>query len=450
MTSSATDSGETTTRKKKRSSQQGGSWKTLVFLILAAAGMAVWNAYSTKRDIAIATGRADDRQKEFFIDAADRPDIATLYKSMTGKQRVAVANNIGLQAETNAARYYPCYSALAETFGLEDEAKLAKLVGVLLTDFDPKAREALTRALCKIAVAEPAAVAVELKNAGSFQSLGVFTALKALGDPGIPYVVAELSNGDARPQAVEFLVEAGRVSIAPLLEQLKSDNKDVRLAAVDALGKLRAREATDLLTEQYGKAPNDEKLHYLTALGSIGDPRTEKILSDALDDDTLDASMKEQAALGLGRMATVTSVAKLWSLLPNPDQDLTESTIAALQLAGDASLQAQSGSIDLRVRVASAIHSPMADGVLREAFRSTDRALVKIAIRTAARRPALALDVADLLRRLNAADDGDVIDAAVTALMSTPEGRSAIKPLESVPVIGAFEKRRRELAKLQG
>ena len=278
----------------------------------------------------------------------------------------------------------------------------------------------------------------------------MFTALKSIGDRAVPYAVAMLSNGDARPQAVEYLVEAGQPAVPWLLLSLRSDNKDVQLASVEALGKLRAREATVLLVEQYGKAETADKLRYLTALGSIADPTTEQILSNALGDDSLDASMKEQAALGLGRIASPTSVRRLWSLLPNEDLDLTDSTISALQLAGDESLRMPQARPDLLLRVASTIQSPAADAVIRDGLSASDRSLRRSAIRTAAKRPGLVPDLTALLPKLNPEDDGDEIDAAVASLVSTPEGQTAIQPLQKDPVVAAFMKRRETLSRPQG
>jgi len=445
-----TTTADTSKRKKARSSQQGGSWKTLVFLILAAVCMAIWNAYSTHRDIAIATGPADARQRAFFLDAADRPDIATLYKAMTQKQKVQVARNIAAQAATDPARCYSIYSDVAQTFELEDDAKFAKLVGVLLTDFDPVARDALTKAMCAVAAVEPGAVAFELRNGGSFQNLGVDTALQSLGNRAIPYVVDMLSNGDARPQAIEYLVGAGAPAVPALLSRLDDKDHDVQMAAVEALGKLRATEATAVLVKQYEGAKTDDKLKYLTALGSIADPSTEQILSDALSDDSLDASMKEQAALGLGRIATPKSVRRLWSFLPNPDTDFTDSTISALQLAGDASLEVPKAPPELVIRVAAAVKTPVGDAVIGDYMRSPDRALRLTALRTAARRVRLIPDLVRVLDTLNRDQDGDLIDAAVASLISTPEGRDAIQPLARDPVIAAFIKRRETINRPQG
>jgi HEAT repeat protein len=238
--------------------------------------------------------------------------------------------------------------------------------------------------------------------------------------------------------------------VGPLLQKLDDKDHDVQMAAVEALGKLRALAASSALVKLYQVAKTDDKLKYLTALGSIGDPATEKILSDALDDESLDASMKQQAALGLGRIASPTSVRRLWSLLPNPDMDLRDSTISALQLAGDASLDVPNTPPDLALRVAASVKSRKGDLVIGQAMRSRDRALRIAAMRAAVKRPGVVADLVDVLRTLSREADGDLIDADVAALVSTPEGRQACASFETDPVVAAFLKRREALTHQQG
>lgn len=404
--------------KKKRKSPQSGTGFILLVLIVAAVAMAFYNAWSTKTDIRIATGPVGKEQERFFVEAADRPDIATLFKSMTHEQKIVVARNIG---------HY-------------DDPKLAKLIGILLADFDQDARKELTKSLAKLAQKQPAAVAAELKNAGSFQFLGVTEALKSIGDKAIPYVVQQLANGEARPQAIALLVE-NRASIKPLIACLKDKNSDVVKAAVEALGKLRAREATEKLMAMYENSKKEDKLLYLTALASIGDPRSENLLTAALDDPDLDSSMKQQAALGLGRIATPTSIQRLWRLVPNPDVDLVDSTISALQLAGDASLETPGTPVDIRIRVAAGIPSPLADAVIATGIRNPDNKIKKLAFQSALERPALVRPIADFLSSIRVADDGELIDYAVRALMSTPQGVRAAIPLKKNDQLVGFIER---------
>jgi len=404
--------------KKKRKSQQSGTGYILLFLIVSAVAMAFYNAWSTKTDIRIATGPTSKEQGEFFVNAADRPDIATLYKSMTHAQKIQVAQNIG--------NY--------------NHPKLAKLIGILLADFDQDARKELAKSLAKVAQKQPEAVAQELKNAGSFQNLGVTEALKSIGDKAIPYVVKQLSNGDCRPQAIAFLIE-NPASIQPLIACLDDKNADVVKAAVEALGKLRAVQATTKLMAMYDVSKKEDKLLYLTALASIGDPRTEHLLTLALDDPELDSSMKQQAALGLGRIASPTSILRLWRIVPNPDVDLVDSTISALQLAGDASLNTPNTPVDIRIRVAAGIESSLANSVIAEGIANPDPAIKKIAFQSAMERPGLVRPIVNFLKSIQTGGDGELIDYAVTALMSTPQGVREAQTLKSNDLLVGFIER---------
>lgn len=404
--------------KKKVRSQQSGTGYILLFLVISAVAMAFYNAYSTKRDIRIATGPVGKEQGKFFIDAADRPDIATLYKSMTPAQKLGVAKNIG--------NY--------------DSPKLAKLIGILLADFDETARAELTKSLSAVAQKQPEAVAQELKNAGSFQNLGVSSALKSIGDRSIPYVVKQLSNGDCRPRAIAFLIE-NPASIEPLMVCLDDKNADVKKAAIEALGKLRATQATQKLMAMYETSVKDEKMLYLTALASIGDPRSEHLLTAALDNPDLDGSMKQQAALGLGRIASPTSIQRLWKIVPNPDVDLVDSTVSALQLAGDVSLKIPNTPVDVRIRVASGVESPLADSVISLGIQSADKSIKELAFKSAMERPDLVGSIVGYLHSVNANTDGELIDYAVTSLMSTPAGEKAAQPFKNNELLGGYIER---------
>ncbi len=404
--------------KKKRKSQQSGTGYILLFLVVSAVAMAFYNAWSTRTDIRIATGPVGKEQDAFFVNAADRPDIATLYKSMTPAQKLIVAKNIG--------NY--------------DSPKLAKLIGILLADFDQEARRELTKSLSAVAHKQPGAVAKELKNAGSFQNLGVSTALKSIGDKAIPFVVKQLSDGDCRPQAIAFLIE-NPASIKPLIASLDDKSADVVKAAVEALGKLRATEATEKLMDMYEASKKEDKLLYLTALASIGDSRTENMLTAALDDPELDGSMKQQAALGLGRIASPTSIVRLWRIVPNPDVDLVDSTISALQLAGDASLRTPNTPDDIRIRVAAGIETPLADSVIASGLQSQNKVVEEVALQNSLERPGLVNALSAYLQAMHSESEGELIDLAVTALMSTPSGTQAARALKNNPLLAGFIER---------
>jgi hypothetical protein len=144
--------------------------------------LAVTNAITAQNDVRMATGTVGDAQKRFFVEAADRPDIAIFFKGLAPDQRLKMSQSVG--------EY--------------DDPKIAVLIGKLLADFDFVAREALTDSLVKLVKKQPKAVAEQLALKGSFQQLAVAKALATLGPTSAPFAAATLTNADAKPVGARF------------------------------------------------------------------------------------------------------------------------------------------------------------------------------------------------------------------------------------------------------
>ncbi|MCA1946811.1 MAG: hypothetical protein LDL55_01670 [Armatimonadetes bacterium] len=405
---------------RKRVSQSGGSWTTLLFLILVSVLLAAYNAYSTARDVRLATGPEGPAQRAFFIEAAERPDILTLYQGMTRAEKLATARNI--------ARY--------------DHPKLAKLVAILLQDFDAEARRTLTETLRQVAARQPKAVAEELKNSSSFQYLGVSAALRSLGKTAIPYVVETLSNGDCRPRAIEFLVNSGPAAIPFVLPKLGATDKDVRLAAVETLGKLRAREAAAPIRKLFYEAQRADRMPYLTALATIAAPEDEGLLQAALDDKGYPTPLRAQAALGLGRIASPSAVRTLWRITGDRDRDLVEAAVAGLRLAEDRALQYGSGSPRVTAEVCAGFETPLSNRTVATLLDHPDPSVVDAAVTASQGRSALVEPLLRVLARTNPEREGEVVEAVVDALYSTEQGRKALSQASN-PLVRAFIERRK-------
>lgn len=382
--------------------------------------LAAYNAYSTARDVRLATGPQGPAQRDFFIEAADRPDILTLYQGMNRAEKIATARNIS---------HY-------------DHPKLAKLVAILLQDFDSEARRVLTETLKTVAARQPKAVAEELKNSSSFQYLGVTAALRSLGEAAIPFVVQTLSNGDCRPRAVEFLVTSGAAAIPHVLPELQSTNKDVRLAAVETLGKLRARQAAAPIRRLFYSAERADRMPYLTALATIAAAEDEPLLAAALDDKGYPTPLRAQAALGLGRIASPTAVATLWRITRDRDRDLVEAAEAGLRLAEDRALQYGSGSPRVTAEVCAGFESPLSNRTLERLLQSTDGDVLDAAVAAARGRSALVGALLGVLNRTEPSREGHLVEAVVDSLYSTENGRSALAQSSS-PIVRAFFERRK-------
>lgn len=381
-------------------------------MILFGVALSVLNILTARRDLALATGPESPAQRAWLVDAADRPDITTFYKKLSSASKVAMARAIG--------RY--------------DDASLAKLAGKLLADFDADARRELTKSLTHIATVHPEAVADELKEKGSFQTLGVSAALRPQGARALPMVVKMLDNDDARPTAVSFLVQAGQASVPFLISALDMTKKEARLAAADALGKIRAREAVAPLLANFQAAPDDERIPFLAAVAAIGDPSTRSLMETTLHDDGLPPAMRAQAAFGLGRIGGRDSAVRLWPYAADDDPILATAAKGALSAIGAPAFTVPNVPASQRVEVAADVHDPSGDAVLREALKQP--AVRQAAAEVSDTRPAL---VPTLTEALSAArEDGDAASAIVKALASTNQGRKALSGFHDDPALQGF------------
>lgn len=412
-----------TDKPKRRTRQATRSLQILGAMVFLGTGLTLWNVYSTRRDVAIAAGPRSDAQRNFFVAAADRPDIEDFFSKLTSPQRVAIARNLG--------RY--------------SDPKLAHLVGRLLVSLDEKARSALTESLKKLAASEPNAVSLELKDPGSFQQLGVFESLRSIGPKAIPAVAARLTDADQRPTAIRFLVESGPPAIPALMSALQSGNADERLAAAEALSKLRAREAVPELTTLLAAATGSEREVFLAALSGIGDPRSEAILISTLNDKTATSSLRASSALGLGRIANGTSIRALWAHIDDPEDAVRETVLGGLRLAGSPALSVPDAHQDKLLLVAAGVAGDAADVVISS--RLTSRADRTEAARACAGRPKVVNSLRRAVEAANAASDGKFIDSAIEALATTPSGQAVLQDWGTSSTLSGFVARRKALAR---
>lgn len=391
--------------------------RSLLLMAVLGAGLALYNLYSNNREVGLATGPLSPQQKAFFVEASERPDLMIFFKSLTTEQRASMAMNIG--------RY--------------DDKELAKLIARLLETFDTRARKELTGSLAKVAKVHPKEVAEQLSVNGSFQQLAIRSALAEAGSQVFPLVAERLTNVDARPNAIAFLVTSGRGVIPSVLPMLRHKEKDVRLAAADTLGKLRAKEAVAELVDLYRKSTADEHFGYLAAIAGIGAPITEGLLASALNDPELPEPQRSQAALGLGRVASDSAIGELWRYADAENKALRESSISALQVAGDRALAIGLGSPLNRIRVAEGIQSPLADRVLLAGLESPG--LRMAASQASHDRTALVDRLTQELKALNPEEAGDLADNLIAALASTELGKQRLAALHAPLLAGMIERR---------
>ncbi|MFZ4507500.1 MAG: HEAT repeat domain-containing protein [Fimbriimonas sp.] len=394
--------------------------RALFAIIALGVGLAAWSGYTTSHDISVALGAPTPEQKAFFIAAADRPDIATFFKSLKPDERTTMAQNIGKH----------------------DDVRLVGLVAQCLGDFHTPARESLTESLKVLAKKYPEAVATELKRSGSFQQTGIQQALLAAGDSSIPLIVKQLEVGDARSNAINFLVSLGPKVAPYVLPTLQVKDRDTRLAAADVLSKVGAKAAVPGLTKGFTGATGDERLGYLTALAGIGAPDSEDLMVSVLRDPKVAIPARSQAALGLGRIQSPSAVRVLWSFAGDDDNELQNNVITALQIAGDRSLAKglPGQTPSLLLAVAAEVKTTQSDALIRNFL--LDVTLSHQASEAAKERSALVPNLVAALRSLPTTR-GDLADGILEALTTTPEGLTSLRSMESDPTWGGLVWRRK-------
>lgn len=370
-------------------------------ILFALAGvLAATNVYSQNRDRQAALGPMSEAQKQFFLDAVERPDISSFFKRFKSAEKVQAAKNLG--------RY--------------QDPKIVKLAVIWLTDFDVEARKELELVLKSLAPKYPKELATELDKAGGFQKLGVANALRFAFDASLPAVIDQLSVAAARNNAVEYLAASDDKVGAFVLPKLESPDKDTRLAAADALGKIGFLPAGSKILDLYRKAETTDKSVYLGALANLGDPDLLLTFQSVLSDSNAVPSDRASAILGLGRIGTDAAAKALWTELADEPLDRTQ-IIDALILTGDKALKSGGSPTD-RLQVAGGIRSPLADMEIEQALtRPRPTILVP---ELAANRPSLARPLLKVLNALNPEQDGRMIESTVRSLLSTPVGKKLL------------------------
>jgi HEAT repeat protein len=136
-------------------------------------------------------------------------------------------------------------------------------------------------------------------------------------------------------------------NIKKLVAALQDPKVEVRIAAAESLGNLKAEPAVDALAALFNDADEDAQAASVKALAAIGSDSTVTPLIAALKLDPAEA--RRTAAAGLGTLNAESAVVPLAELLDDPDEQLQ--TIAATAIGN---IGSESGSAPLGVRFASA------------------------------------------------------------------------------------------------
>lgn len=396
---------------------------TSSLILFAVAGvLAVSNVVMQGRERNIALASQSEAQKQFFVAGVDRPDISVFYKRFSSAEKVEIAQNL--------RRY--------------DDPKLVKLAVTWLTDFDVEARKELQATLVEAAPKQPKALAEQLTAGGGFQKLVVAAALKSSFDATLPNVIQQLSVAGARANAVEYLVAQGTHGASELLTQLDSEDKDVRLAAADALGKIGFEPAGKSVLELYEKSEGADKASYLAALANMGSYESITLFTQLLNRPGTSPADRASAILGLGRIGSSRSVVALWYEMKKEPLDKKQ-IIEALSLIGDPAFNYATTKEEYLLEVAGGVKSEKADRIVVNALKSPKTALR--AAELSEKRPGVATALSSLLRNLDPKKQGSMIEVVVRSLASSSEGRKLLEGPEVQAKFAGFIEREQSRAR---
>ena len=142
-------------------------------------------------------------------------------------------------------------------------------------------------------------------------------ALIEIGDPSVVdevmAVIDELMNLKNDAYAFEVLYSLGKTAVESLIPYLEHQIKNVRYAAVIALGKIGDPRAVEPLIKALRDSVEHIRTHAARALGQIGDARAVEALALALEDSWFD--MRKAAADALGNIGDPRAVDPLVNAL---------------------------------------------------------------------------------------------------------------------------------------
>jgi HEAT repeat protein len=238
-------------------------------------------------------------------------------------------------------------------------------------------------------------------------SKSALSAIRAIGKPGVEFLLSALKNPDSRMRlaaatALDTIgvfpnpsnqawyavarerwndaVVMGADAVQPLMCALKSsDSYEVRKAAAEALGMVNALCAVDMLGAAFFEDPNlSVSTAAATALGKIGDVSAVGLLAKEMGgSDPLRVEMRRAAVKALGAIRAPRAVDALVAVLQNSHSDVR---LVAIETLGE-------------------IRSPRAVDALVEALKDSNAGIRKGAILTliATGRPAVEAAMEELL-----------------------------------------------------
>ena len=253
---------------------------------------------------------------------------------------------------------------------------------ILLKDAEESVRVRVTEALTVLGEDHIELLVPALKDSDGNVRKGAADALVGIGPKVIPYVQPAVKESQMRVAAGDALARVGEPSVPALVELLKDDDQDVRMAAAYSLGKIGSKKGTPALLKATGDVAAVRRVA-ISALCEICDPESIDLLVEVLTGTGDDGEVRARAARALSVIEGERAIAILSGALGDLDLKVRSSVITGLQRIGAPAVKPvframSTGSADVRragAKVLSAINSAESASVLLRLVRDSDPAV---------------------------------------------------------------------------
>jgi HEAT repeat protein len=183
---------------------------------------------------------------------------------------------------------------------------------------------------------------------------------------------------------VDALAALGAVAVPALAGAVRDPDESVRLAAIEALGRIGAADGVDPLLAALDDAGFEIRLNAVEALGQIGDPRAVAPLLERFDHDP-DPQVRYECLTSLGRIGSPESIPRLvtetraddpytrfWALQALCQMDAPEAPGLFLRFLDEPDLGLEVRRLAMSECAAAAKSEPALQKVLEVALDATD------------------------------------------------------------------------------
>ncbi|KPK74351.1 MAG: hypothetical protein AMJ89_06575, partial [candidate division Zixibacteria bacterium SM23_73] len=172
-------------------------------------------------------------------------------------------------------------------------------------------------------------------------------ALVEMGEEAVPYLLDKLDTQSAREKwtLIDIVSKIGEPAVMPLIEYLKSDNKDEVKLASRILGDIKDKRAVNPLTELLDKEDFNIRGYACESLGKIGDTTAFTDVSSCLKDSV--EVVRKSAAVALGKIKESRAVPHLIEGLSDPHFSVRMTSASSLVEIGEPSVKPLIGLLSL-------------------------------------------------------------------------------------------------------